>query len=97
MSNKYHSAIVKEVAKKTGKPIKDVNVIINKFLIGISDSLREGDGVTIRDFGFYKVSKRAARNYRNPRTGVMVKAPEKDIVTFKPSNRILEYSQIYKD
>lgn len=97
MSNKYHSAIVKEVAKKTGKPVKEVNEIINKFLMGISDSLREGDGVTIRDFGFYKLSKRSARTYRNPRTGEAVEAPEKEVVTFKPSSRILEYSQIYKD
>ena len=97
MSNKYHSAIVKEVAIKTGKPVKEVKEIVDKFLIGISDSLREGNGVTIRDFGSYKLSKRAARTGRNPYTGETIEIPEKEVVTFKPASCILEYSQIYKD
>ena len=97
MANKYHSAIVKDVAKKTGKKVQEVNKIINEFLMGVSESLNEGDSVTIRDFGSYKLATRAARTGRNPYTGETIEIPEKKVVTFKPANRILVYSQLYKD
>lgn len=97
MSNKYHSAIVKDVAKQTGKSVDEVNTIINKFLIQLSDSLREGTAVTIRDFGSFKMATRAARTGRNIRTGEPIEIPEKQVVSFKAASRILDYAQIYKD
>ena len=97
MSNKFHSAIVNDVAKQTGKPVKEVNEIINKFLCELSVSLRNGDSVIIRDFGSMKVTTRAARSGRNLHTGEAIVIPAKEVVTFKPANRILEYAQIYKD
>ena len=45
-NNKYHSEIVKEIAKKTGKPMKEVSEIIDAFLCGISDTLNENTIVT---------------------------------------------------
>lgn len=97
MANKYHSAIVKNVAKQTGCSVNDVNNIINKFLIELSDSLREGTTVTVRDFGTFKLTTRAARTGRNIQTGEIIEIPEKQVVSFKPASRILEYAQIYKN
>lgn len=97
MANKYHSAIVKDVAKKTGKTVNEINDVINKYLCELSDSLREGDVITIRDLGTFKLTTRAARTGRNIQTGETIEIPEKQVVTFKPSTRILEYSQIHKD
>jgi len=97
MTNKYHSAIVKDVAKQTGKSVDEVNAIINKFLIQVSESLREGTSVTVRDFGTFKMATRAARMGRNIQTGEAIEIPEKQVVSFKASSRFLDYAQIYKD
>ena len=95
MTNKFHSAIVKDVATKTGKPVKEVNEIINSFLCELSDSLRESTAVTVRDFGSFKLSSRAERTGRNPHTGEAIVIPAKTVVTFKPASRILQYAQLY--
>ena len=39
----------------------------------ITTALKEGDTVTLIGFGTFKVSKRAARTGRNPRTGAELK------------------------
>jgi DNA-binding protein HU-beta len=39
----------------------------------VTKSLKKGDSVTLIGFGTFKVSKRAARNGRNPRTGAAIK------------------------
>jgi len=39
----------------------------------VTKSLKKGDPVQLIGFGTFKVSKRAARNGRNPRTGAAIK------------------------
>ena len=39
----------------------------------VTKTLKKGDSVTLIGFGTFKVSKRAARNGRNPRTGAAIK------------------------
>ncbi len=39
----------------------------------VTKSLKKGDPVQLIGFGTFKVSKRAARNGRNPRTGATIK------------------------
>jgi DNA-binding protein HU-beta len=39
----------------------------------VTKTLKKGDSVTLIGFGTFKVSKRAARNGRNPRTGATIK------------------------
>ena len=96
MESKYHSEIVKEIAKKTGKPLTEVSEIVDAFLCGLSDTLNEKVAVTIRDFGSFRISQRSERTGRNPRTDETVVVPAKEVVTFKPAKRINLYSQIYK-
>ena len=38
----------------------------------------------LRYFGVFEVQKRKPRKARNPRTGVTVMVPERNVVTFKP-------------
>ncbi len=95
-NNKYHSEIVKEIAKKTGKPMKEVSEIIDAFLCGISDTLNENTIVTIRDFGSFRLSQRSERTGYNPYTKEQITVPAKEVVTFKPAKKIRAYTQIYK-
>ncbi len=58
------------------------------FLVGIVDSLRKGRRVTISGFGTFVISRRAARNGRNPRTGSAIKIPPARVPRFRPSRAL---------
>ena len=49
----------------------------------ISKSLKKGDSVALIGFGTFKISKRAARNGRNPQTGKTIKIAAKKVAKFK--------------
>ena len=51
----------------------DFNVPQDKKTGAITNTLKSGDSVTLIGFGTFKVSKRAARTGRNPRTGAELK------------------------
>lgn len=46
---------------------------INALTASVTKALKKGDSVTLIGFGTFKVSKRAARTGRNPRTGAELK------------------------
>ena len=53
-------------------------------LDAITDALRDGDKVTLVNFGTFSVLERAARTGRNPRTNEIINIPGKKIAKFKP-------------
>ncbi len=55
----------------------------------IAEILAEDGTCKIIGFGTFKVKKRAARTARNPATGEPVSVPEKTVVTFKCSDRLV--------
>lgn len=57
-------------------------------LEAISDSLSKGDDITLVGFGTFKVSQRAARTGRNPRTGEEIQIPAAKTVKFAPGKRL---------
>ncbi len=65
--------LIKEVAERHPylSP-QDAEVIVNRFLDGLTKALAKGEGVEIRGFGSFGVKHRPARERRNPKTGVMV-------------------------
>lgn len=50
---------------------------------GIAESLRKGDSVTMVGFGSFYVGKRAARNGRDPRTGVAIEIKAAAVPKFR--------------
>ena len=56
---------------------------LESFLGGIETSLKKGDRVSLVGFGSWSVSKRAAREGRNPQTGKTIKIAAKNVVKFK--------------
>ncbi|MCF6350668.1 MAG: HU family DNA-binding protein [Flavobacteriaceae bacterium] len=63
-----------------------------KALSGMMDavkgSLKKGDKVSLVGFGSWSVSKRAARNGRNPQTGATIKIAAKNVVKFKAGSEL---------
>ena len=49
----------------------------------ITESLVDGEDVTLIGFGTFKISERAARDGRNPRTGEAIKIAASKVPSFK--------------
>lgn len=56
---------------------------LESFLENVQGSLNKGDRVSLVGFGSWSVSKRSAREGRNPQTGKTIKIPAKNVVKFK--------------
>lgn len=63
---------------------------LNGTLAAIAESLNNGDKVTLVGFGTFSVSKRDARQGRNPQTGKSIKIPAKKVVKFKAGSKLSE-------
>ncbi|GAL77026.1 DNA-binding protein HU-beta [Nonlabens ulvanivorans] len=68
-----HAGISKAAAKKA----------LESFLGNVEKCLKKGDRVSLVGFGSFSVSKRAAREGRNPQTGKTIKIAAKKVVKFK--------------
>jgi DNA-binding protein HU-beta len=80
--------LVAVMAKTSGGSKAAAERAMSAFLAGIVDSLRKGRKVTISGFGTFVVSRRAARNGRNPRTGSTIKIPPAKVPRFRPSRAL---------
>ncbi len=55
---------------------------LESFLGNVSGTLKKGGRVSLVGFGSWSVSKRAAREGRNPQTGATIKIAAKNVVMF---------------
>ena len=77
--------LVNSISGKTGLTKTKSNEVIDAFLSSITESLSEGEKVTLVGFGTFSVSARSARQGRNPQTGDEIEISARRILTFKPS------------
>jgi len=72
------AGITKAAAKKA----------LESFLGNVEGSLKAGNRVSLVGFGSWSVSKRAAREGRNPQTGKTIKIAAKNVVKFKAGSEL---------
>jgi DNA-binding protein HU-beta len=77
--------LVAAMAKASGGSKVSAERAVDAFFVSVFDALKKGRRVTIGGFGTFMVSKRAARNGRNPRTGKALTIPATRVPRFKPS------------
>ena len=75
--------LVDAIANGSGLPKKDAESALNATLEAIGDAMKSGDKLVLVGFGTFSASKRAARDGRNPQTGVTIKIPAKTVAKFK--------------
>jgi len=56
---------------------------LESFLGNVGSTLKGGGRISLVGFGSWSVSKRAAREGRNPQTGATIKIAAKNVVKFK--------------
>ncbi len=82
--------LVKEIAKKTRMPQKQVAEIISLMIESIEKTVAKGKRVTLVGFGTFEARKRAARTGRNPQTGAEIKIPAKTVPAFSAGKKFKE-------
>ncbi len=83
--------LVVAVAERLGYTQDEVSSVVQATLDAITECLRDGHRLEIRNFGVFEVKKRDARTGRNPRTGEEVSIAEKKVASFKPGKALKEY------
>ena len=61
---------------------------LESFLGNVGGALKGGGRVSLVGFGSWSVSKRAARDGRNPQTGATIKIAAKNVVKFKAGSEL---------
>ncbi len=80
--------LVAAVADKAGLTKKDAEAAVKAFTEVVSTQLKKGDKIQLVGFGTFEVSKRAAREGRNPQTGAVMKIPASKAPKFKPGKAL---------
>ncbi|MDP8298622.1 MAG: HU family DNA-binding protein [Candidatus Tantalella remota] len=80
--------IIMKIADDINLKQVEVKEVVQRTFDLITESLRNGDKVELRNFGIFKVKTRKGRLGRNPRTGEGVSIPDKKVVSFKPGMKM---------
>jgi len=75
--------LVAAIAAQTELTKKDAEKAVNAFVDVVAAQLKKGDKVSLVGFGTFEVSKRDAREGRNPRTGASIKIKAAKTPKFK--------------
>ncbi len=82
--------LVETVAAATGLTKADATRAIDATFAAITGALKKGDKVTLVGFGTFGVSRRNAREGRNPQTGETVHIAARNAVVFKAGAALKE-------
>ncbi len=61
---------------------------LDAYVVAVTKELKKGGTVGLVGFGTFSVSKRKAREGRNPQTGTTIKIPAKKVVKFKAGKEL---------
>ena len=84
------SDLIDAMAEDAGITKAAAKKALESFLGNIEKSLKGGDRVSLVGFGSWSVSKRAAREGRNPQTGKTIKIAAKNVVKFKAGSDLAD-------
>ena len=74
--------LITTVMKETSLSKKDATSAVDAVFESIVSSLKKGEQASFVGFGSFKVSKRKAREGRNPKTGEVIKIAAMDLPRF---------------
>ena len=86
----YKKDLILKISKQTGLTQKNTEKMINSFYEIVSEELKKNNKIVLSGFGSFRVREHAARKWKNPRTGKVVKIPKRKIPYFKPGKNLCE-------
>jgi len=82
--------LVEAIATKAGLTKADAARALDAMVEVVTKALSKGERVPVAGFGTFNVSRREAREARNPRTGEKLKIAARNAVTFKAGTALKE-------
>ncbi|MCR6721769.1 MAG: HU family DNA-binding protein [Chitinophagaceae bacterium] len=80
--------LIAKLAEDAGITKTQANEALDSFVEAVTKTLKGGGKVTLVGFGTFSVSKRAARNGRNPQTGEVIKIKARKVARFKAGKEL---------
>lgn len=77
-----------KIAQSTGLTKDQAESAINAFVEVVTETLKEGQKVSLKGFGNFEVNEKKERMGRNPRTGEEVVIPARKAPVFKVSSTL---------
>ncbi|CAI8345017.1 MAG: HU family DNA-binding protein [Ulvibacter sp.] len=77
------SDLIDAMAEDAGVTKAAAKKALESFLGNVQGSLKKGNRVSLVGFGSWSVTRRAAREGRNPQTGKTIQIAAKNVVKFK--------------
>ena len=84
------SELIKAIQSSVCVSTENAKEVIDEAINQITIALSNGDEVTLRGLGTFKVSQKQERPGRNPKTGEDVTISARNVVTFKASTTLKE-------
>ena len=80
--------LIAQIAEEADITKTQANAALDSFIEAVTKTLKKGDKVTLVGFGTFTVSKRNARNGRNPQTGEAIKIKARKVARFKAGKEL---------
>ncbi|HQW42721.1 MAG: HU family DNA-binding protein [Chitinophagaceae bacterium] len=80
--------LIAKLSDDAGITKTQANAALDSFVEAVTKTLKGGGKVTLVGFGTFSVSKRAARNGRNPQTGEVIKIKARKVAKFKAGKEL---------
>jgi DNA-binding protein HU-beta len=84
------SDLIREVAHKSGKSVKESTVVVNSVLETIRETLEKGEAVSLVGFGKFSVKETAPSVRVNPQTRAKINVPARKRVKFSPGKELAD-------
>ncbi len=85
--------LVENLVNNCGLDKTTAEKTVNGILASVAEALILDDKLTLVGFGTFSVSKRPAREGRNPQTGAVIQIPAKKVIKFKAGKQLDEAVQ----
>ena len=82
--------LIDKVAAGAGITKADAGKALDTVISSITSTIKKGQKVTLVVFGTFSVTKRAARQGRNPRTGAVLKIAARKVPKFSAGKTLKE-------
>ncbi|GAC1425927.1 MAG: HU family DNA-binding protein [Chitinophagaceae bacterium] len=80
--------LIAKISDDAGITKTQGNAVLDSVIEAVTKTLKSGGKVTLVGFGTFSVSKRAARNGRNPQTGAVIKIKARKVAKFKAGKEL---------
>ena len=82
--------LIEQVAEAADISRKAAGDALQGFMTAVTDTMKQGDKLSLIGFGTFSVTERSARTCRNPQTGKSMEIPAKKVVKFKVGSKLAE-------